>query len=388
MKSATTKPPRCVCNLRRGFTLIELLVVISIIAMLTSLLMPAVQQAREAARRTECLNNLRQLGLATLNFASGNNDHLPYLEDPALSKPIDPDGDGTTETKAIGGWPIALLPMLDSAALYKKIRDTSDDHSTDPTSAPGGLPLKFFVCPDDPYDVGKEGGLSYVANIGYYSSALTPQSDRSHDADGHVDWHNGDSGADPDEASDRDRRISYNTGVFWRPDTGDALNWSTASDSSSFRMKLDHISRGDGQTQTLLFSENIQAGNWDDVYTGDLGFGIRVELESSTKKPKLIGYKVADSQPSPPSDTTALWLRDDSVSTDPFAQDDYMINKDLTAARGTKMRPSSNHAGSVNAVFADGHGQALNESIDLLVYARLLTPSGIANGQKVIGTSF
>src|SRR5262245_54495799 len=66
---------------RRGFTLIELLVVISIIALLVSLTAPAVQQAREAARRTKCLNNVRNVGFAILNRTGGTNDKLPTIDE-------------------------------------------------------------------------------------------------------------------------------------------------------------------------------------------------------------------------------------------------------------------------------------------------------------------
>ena len=96
----------------RGFTLIELLVVIAIIAVLIALLLPAVQQAREAARRTQCRNNLKQLGLALHNYHDAHGC-FPIGDMGRKS----PNNGGAVDYNLPGTWIPALLPYLDEAAL-------------------------------------------------------------------------------------------------------------------------------------------------------------------------------------------------------------------------------------------------------------------------------
>ncbi|WP_437187736.1 DUF1559 domain-containing protein [Planctomicrobium sp. SH668] len=121
---------------RSGFTLIELLVVIAIIAVLIALLLPAVQQAREAARRTQCKSNLKQVGLAFHNF-EGTYGYLPSsLRPPQVD---------TTRIAVL----TALLPYLDQTAIYNKY-DQSVNWNHANNVALSVTPLPVFMCPSNP----------------------------------------------------------------------------------------------------------------------------------------------------------------------------------------------------------------------------------------------
>lgn len=130
---------------RKGFTLVELLVVIAIIAMLVGLLLPAVQQAREAARKMQCSNNLKNLGLASLNHES-TSQKFPsggwsssFVGDPQR-------GFGKGQP---GSWCYSLLPFLEQNALYQ-VGLTKDTATTVTTFDSGDCletPLNVYLCP-------------------------------------------------------------------------------------------------------------------------------------------------------------------------------------------------------------------------------------------------
>ena len=154
---------------RRGFTLIELLVVISIIATLAALILPAVQNARATARRLECLNNIRNCGLAAQSYATSRNGNLPYLVDKGSTINW---GSAASPVLAPAPWTVQLLPFVEQGPLAERLAQTSSSvASPNSTAELAQTRIKAFNCPDDPND-DAQGNLSWAMNVGYVAHTL------------------------------------------------------------------------------------------------------------------------------------------------------------------------------------------------------------------------
>ena len=178
---------------RNGFTLIELLVVIAIIAILIALLLPAVQQAREAARRTQCRNNLKQFALALHTYHDSANIMPPGAINPGVQTAA---GLPYTSNCAVEcrntPFTLMILPYLDQAPLYNQINFSmpmgqAQRSGTGPSTNQGALftsRLAVFACPaDTPYGEpqNQSGSAHYAITNGWRSSYWFPAINRLED---------------------------------------------------------------------------------------------------------------------------------------------------------------------------------------------------------------
>ncbi|MFO0919083.1 MAG: DUF1559 domain-containing protein [Planctomycetaceae bacterium] len=372
---------------RRGFTLIELLVVISIIAVLISLIAPAVQNARRAARRAQCLSNMHNLAIAAHNFASTSGS-LPPLSSTmkvnVASGSTMPMSGTVTQFTYAHSWVIPLLPVMDQAALYKSLRQgmaysgvsntmvtPNIDYAMPTDGTTTGvedqkLNIPVLTCPDDNNNVGRGGGLSYAANAGYISNALwgvdnnlyTPTHDLFQ-----IDY-NGDTylGA-ADTGNPKDSTIAAATGVFWR-----------SRASSDPKVTLDSISGGDGVANTIMFAENINSKDWWSPATDTCAVGVAISPTAPVPLWPLAATPVT------------LTINSVMIAVSSDQPNSQLLN--VASASGIP-RPSSNHLGVVNMVLCDGSARSISENIDSTVYVRLLTPDGRTYSQPLVnGTDF
>lgn len=154
--SCFSEKPVCTGRLRSAFTLIELLVVIAIIAILVALLLPAVQQAREAARRSSCKNNLKQVGLAMHNYHDVHNT-FPY-------------GWGwdeaDTQTRRRDTWMQQILPFIEQGALYDLYVQQNRSHAHTSSEQILKTQIATLFCPSNPSTGTENFRGTYGANAG------------------------------------------------------------------------------------------------------------------------------------------------------------------------------------------------------------------------------
>ena len=194
---------------RVGFTLIELLVVIAIIAVLIGFLLPAVQKVREAANRIQCQNNLKQIALATHNYADSNQHQLPSVADPQ----------GTLLRSLL----YFLLPYIEQDNLYNSFNPAqpSTYNNTSPSNLGLGASLvKVYLCPTDP-----TGGTTSNIFLGTLNSPPPPPFTQAPSA-------------------------LYATGNY----AGNGMIFG--SNQGTFPQSL-----GDGTSNTMLFAERAQICN-------------------------------------------------------------------------------------------------------------------------------
>lgn len=348
---------------RRGFTLIELLVVISIIATLMSLILPAIQNAREAGRRTQCLNNIRNVTLAALNFASSNKSRLPAL----AYFPSDADyvaaGGAAAGTGRVNGrsWAVELLPHIDQQGTYDRWNKLAPFDDSSVFLSPSGqynapltqIYVEAFACPNDESAFQKTGGLSYVANAGFGTNLSAVANNNGAVEHSFIskpfDWNgNGVVNVYGSTSDPVDAEITKATGVFWAEFAGEAATRNASATIGKIY---------DGSGNTLMFGENINGGgaNWADPRTQACSFLFPLEAASVAPGalsviPTLIEGGLGTPAPAYP-------------------------NQAKSGPEGTRPFLNSNHPGIVVVSFCDGAARTLSESIDKTVYTSLITPS-------------
>jgi prepilin-type N-terminal cleavage/methylation domain-containing protein/prepilin-type processing-associated H-X9-DG protein len=354
---AMLAPVRSVENAfrRRGFTLVELLVVIAIIGILVALLLPAIQAAREAARRVSCQNNVKNLALAVLTYADAKKG-LP----PATNAQQPTNSELIADTALVDNelsWAVQILPQIEEQATYDRFQPskailtvgTHPGQNLVTQGNPQEAQPPVMLCPSD-----GARGRSYREARGTYSAF---------------------------------RFAKGNYAAYVSPVHVTCMR---AYSSAMINVIQPFKALTDGTTKTVMLaevrtreSETDPRGVWAASWTGGsilaydmhamVGGAAEVSCGDKRNKPYTpIAYPGVDSMP---PNTPASWSNQDfiRVCDDPAGSlFDQMPCHDQSATRAAAS-PRSRHPGGVNAAHVDGSGIWLADDIDMYLMARLVS---------------
>jgi len=374
----------------RGFTLIELLVVIAIIAVLVSLLLPAVQQAREAARRTQCKNNLKQIGLAFHNYESTNKTfpgaiYLVCDGVTSIGEGIDNEPAGTANFN-IHTWAELILPYMDQANLYNQI-NLSVPMSFG--SATGGAPynpvasayyggsqnfsaisstvISTFICPSSPHSSNVVAPYVNDWLKGSFSGGEFWQAGSVSDYGGMAPGGN---------MNDNQGTLgNFNTGAILDIETGDHGPYSAG-------VKISRVT--DGLSNTLILGERAapDAKQWHlgKIRTGGTYANGLPDGSLTDEELGLMGNAWNDWQ-----HNCGHFMR--GVTPGSYWQPDSLgsnnanrVTGDCTINCNNKWNFYSFHQGGAQFVLADGSVRFISQNIDRLTFNRVYI---IADGTPV-----
>jgi prepilin-type N-terminal cleavage/methylation domain-containing protein len=338
---------------RFGFTLVELLVVIAIIGILVALLLPAIQAAREAARRTKCINNLKNLGLACLNYESAKRAYPP--------------SSSTASDKSVNGlsWEVLVLPYVEEGGIgdsiktfvdnYRKANSGKDPDVYDTGFSTANLArLDLFQCPSDTSVEIFDKFNSSLKSASYYGVAGSYRSRP---------------GALPCPTS-------YTDSNYMRTPCVSDLNIDGMMiPAGSALVKAQKIT--DGSSKTLMVGERWYqlrvwtAGNYYSVGEGSGRVSTpptSVPVGSYSSSAKNISWNIP---PNPDLNSAGYYVSHDNNTDRPV-----MPASGKKTVAFNDLPFASFHTGGVNFVRADGGAEVISNDIDPAVYTAFASRNG------------